>query len=226
VRGSPERKLQDARAVDVVSNAGADADGRAAPRFTLLIRTAKLVMAGKQHLCVIRDVSTTGASIRTFHSLIESDAMEIHLDTGQQFPVEQVWQKESEAGFQFLTPIEVNDVVRGTSKYPRRDLRFEIEQEVSLLSRGQKSSSVLKNLSRQGGLIECAEPLALAQSIKIEGDGFPDVEARVRWRKNGHYGLAFDTTFSLTNLALLIRDLHKRQKMFSECVAESRPKPA
>lgn len=219
MHGSPERKLQDAAAAVTDSDgvgggaAGADANSeeRAAPRFTLLIRTAKLVVEGRQHLCVIRDVSTTGASVRTFHSLPESTKLEIHLDTGQKLPVEKVWQKEGEAGFQFFDPIEVKDVVRGISAYPRRDLRFEIEQDVCLHYRGQKSVALLKNLSRQGGLIECPDPLALAQSIKIEGKGIPDVEARVRWRKNGHYGLAFDTTFSLANLALLIRDLHKRQ---------------
>ena len=203
MHGSPNTKLRNEQL--------AEDDGRVAPRFTLLIRTAKLVMADKQYLCVIRDVSATGASVRTFHPLIEGRRMALHLDTGHNLPVEKVWEKDGEAGFQFQTPVEVDDIVRGRSKYPRRDLRFEIEQQVSLCYGLQKTTAVLRNLSRQGGLIECDAPLALAQLIKLEGDGFPDIQARVRWRKNGYYGLAFDTTFTMSNLALLIRDLHKRQ---------------
>ena len=203
MRGSPNTKLSDEERVED--------DGRVAPRFTLLIRAAKLVMAGKQYLCVIRDVSATGASVRTFHPLIAGQRYELHLDTGHNLPVEKVWERDGEAGFQFQSAVEVDDIVRGRSKYPRRDLRFEIEQEVSLCYGLQKTSAVLRNLSRQGGLIECDAPLALAQMIKLEGNGFPDIQARVRWRKNGYYGLAFDTTFTMSNLALLIRDLHKRQ---------------
>ncbi len=188
-----------------------DVDDRAAPRFTLLIRTAKLVVADRQYLCVIRDISATGTSIRTFHPIKKGGRTAIQLDTGQEYPVEPVWDRDGEAGFQFLTPIDVDDVVQGISQYPRRDLRFDIEQEVKLRFAGQRFSAMLKNVSRQGGLLECDTPIALDQRVEIVGSGIPDIEARVRWRKEGRYGLIFDTTFSLANLALLVRDLHMRE---------------
>ena len=45
------------------------ADQRAAPRFTLLIRAAKLVSAQGEFVCVIRDVSETGVSVRRLQGL-------------------------------------------------------------------------------------------------------------------------------------------------------------
>jgi len=38
----------------------AGAELRAAPRFTLLIRAAKLIADGREFLCIIRDASATG----------------------------------------------------------------------------------------------------------------------------------------------------------------------
>lgn len=48
---------------------GADQDHRAAPRFTLLLRMAKLVCGPAEFLCIVRDVSETGASVKLFHPL-------------------------------------------------------------------------------------------------------------------------------------------------------------
>ncbi len=42
---------------------------RGAPRYTSLIRAAKLVCGQGEFVCVIRDVSATGVSLRTFHRL-------------------------------------------------------------------------------------------------------------------------------------------------------------
>ena len=44
-------------------------DMRGAQRFTLLIRTAKLVSETGEFLCIIRDVSATGLRLRLFHDL-------------------------------------------------------------------------------------------------------------------------------------------------------------
>ncbi len=41
---------------------------RSDARFTSLIRAAKLVTSQGEFICVIRDVSATGISLRTFHA--------------------------------------------------------------------------------------------------------------------------------------------------------------
>ena len=46
---------------------------RTAPRFTLLIRTAKLLSSSGEYLCVIRDVSSEGIKVRTFHQLPDGE---------------------------------------------------------------------------------------------------------------------------------------------------------
>ena len=202
-----------------------DVEPRVAPRFTLLIRTAKLIVDDQQYLCVIRDISATGFSIKTFHPIDAGKRTVVELQTGDRHAANLVWQNEAEAGFEFHTPIEVDTIVMGLSDHPKRDLRFDLELPVILHTHGVKLQANLANLSRQGGNIQCDSKLSIDQMIRIEARGVPEIEARVRWRKDGVYGLIFDTTFSLANLALLIRNLHVRSKSGSK-IARACPPPA
>ena len=59
-------------------------------------------------------------------------------------------------------------------------------------------------------MIETGDRLAIAQTIRIESKGLPDIEAKVRWRKGERYGLIFDTTFRLHDLAEIVHSLQKR----------------
>lgn len=191
----------------------AEIDDRAAPRFTLLIRTAKLLVEDRQYLCIVRDISATGASIRSFHPIPDGTRIALELQNGEQHAANLVWQNDAEAGFEFHTPIDVDEIVLGLSDYPKRDLRFEIDLPVTLKTGGQIIEGQLANLSRQGGRIVCTKTLAIDQPLQIEGASLPEIEARVRWRGDGQYGLIFDTTFSLSNLALLIRNLNSRSSV-------------
>lgn len=188
-----------------------DLEERRAPRFTLLIRTAKLIIEDKQYLCVVRDISMTGASIKSFHPVPEGKRTALEFPTGDTYPVEMVWQKDGEAGFQFHTPIDVEDIIMATGDYPKRDLRFDVELPLQIEGGSLPIPAQLANVSRQGGLIHCDTALAIGQPLRIKAAGLPDIEARVRWRKGQAYGLVLDTTFSLVNLATLIERLHGRK---------------
>ena len=44
------------------------AEARGAERYTVLLRTAKLIAGGAEYLCVLRDISATGVKLRLFFS--------------------------------------------------------------------------------------------------------------------------------------------------------------
>lgn len=197
----PETEGAEAQPVEV--------EDRAAPRFTLLIRPAKLHVGAAQFVCVIRDISATGVSIRQFHEIAWDGPVALELQTGDSYPVEPVWQRAGEAGFRFLEPIAVDDVIGGCSAYPKRDLRFEIAWPIAVQSRGVSDPAEVVNLSRQGALIECDALLAIGQAVMLQAKGLPTIEARIRWRKGNRYGMVFDTTFSLQQLAVAIEQLQR-----------------
>ena len=64
------------------------AEQRAGPHFTLLIRAAKLVSAQGEFVCVIRDVSESGVSLRLFHALPSCQQYELHTPAGAVYLVD------------------------------------------------------------------------------------------------------------------------------------------
>lgn len=201
----------DYRAIDrqLASPVQMDLDERAAPRFTLLMRTAKLVAGDAEYLCVIRDVSSAGVSVRLFHPLPPVSRMTLEMQTGDCHGMYPVWQREGEAGFRFCTPVDVEKMVRNSSRYPKRELRFSAEMPVGLCIDGCRHETILRNISQQGAMVECDRHMALGQAVRVESDQFPEIVARVRWRMGNRYGLVFDTTFRMLELARLVVSLNR-----------------
>lgn len=188
---------------DTAMNGGPAAEERAAPRFTLLIRSAKLIAPQGQFLCVIRDVSATGVSLRGFHPLPGEEPLLLELQTGDRLAIERVWNRGLDSGYRFPAPIEVGDVIAETGEYPKRPLRLDLDLPLDLQWGGERIEGDLVNLSQHGARIECARFLAIGQPLWLMSDRLPEIEAKVRWRDGDRYGLTFDTTFNLREFALL-----------------------
>lgn len=187
----------------VANEADSGAEQRAAPRMALLIRTAKLVSAQGEFVCVVRDVSATGISVRLFHQPPSCEGFTLELQSGKGFEVTKVWAKEREAGFQFADEVELETVVRETGRFPKRGLRLGVCMPVVFATRHDRKTGTILNLSQQGARLESDALLSIDQTICLEGPDLGEIRAKVRWRKGREYGLVFDDTFSLQNFACL-----------------------
>lgn len=176
-------------------------DQRGATRYTSLIRSAKLICGSGEFVCVIRDVSATGISLRTFHRLPSGDRMALELPNGEGFELQKVRSEGREGSFTFLNPVPVETLIRETTNYPKRQLRLNIEIPVEVACLTGRGQAITRNLSQQGACLDCDMPLAIAQTVKLTGSELPEIRAKVRWRRAPEYGLAFDTTFSLADFA-------------------------
>lgn len=178
-------------------------DQRGAPRYTSLIRSAKLISGSGEFVCVIRDVSATGISLRAFHRLPSGDHMALELPNGEAFELKKVRSEGREGSFTFLTPVPVERLIREAPDFPKRQLRLNIEMPIGVSCLTGRGEAMTRNLSQQGACIDCDVPLAIAQTVKLTGDDLPEIRAKVRWRRAPEYGLVFDTTFSLADFARL-----------------------
>jgi len=182
-------------------------DQRSAPRITLLIRAAKLVSAHGEFVCVIRDVSETGVSLRLFHALPSGAPFEIHFPSGSCYEVEPIWERGHEAGMRFIAPIDVARLINEAGDYPKRGLRLDLCFPVELRTLTQTCEAVIVNLSQQGARFESDGMFAIEQSLRVAPmpplPEFDEVRAKVRWRRASEYGVVFDDTFSLGNFARL-----------------------
>jgi hypothetical protein len=182
---------------------------RGAQRYTLLIRTAKLVCESGEFLCIIRDVSETGVRLRLFHDLPQGTRMALELSNGEHYFIERVWERDSHAGFRFAAPIDVHAFIAEVSPYPRRLMRLRLQFPVLLTADGQTNAATICDLSTQGGRAECSRFLAIGQRVKLQGDGFALNMAKVCWRSGNAYGLAFEQVFTLEALAVMAAQLQQ-----------------
>lgn len=181
---------------------------RIAPRFTLLIRAAKLVSAQGEFVCVIRDVSETGVSVRLFHGLPSCKDYALHMPAGAVYEITRVWHKGNEAGFTFASSVEVAKLVNESTEYPKRGLRLALCFPVTVSMLAGQFDALIENFSQQGARLTCDRLLAIDQNVRIQipasGGSKPrEVRAKVRWRRDQQYGVVFDDTFTLGDFARL-----------------------
>ncbi|MBX7494734.1 PilZ domain-containing protein [Qipengyuania sp. 6B39] len=176
---------------------------RSAPRFTSLIRAAKLVCGQGEFVCVIRDVSASGVSLRTFHGLPTDADVALELQNGESYELEQVRANGFDASYRFQGKVDVERLISENWSFPKRQLRLNIMMPVRASTLTQRSNAFITNMSQQGARLECDNVFAIDQSIRIENDYMPEVRCKVRWRRDANYGLAFDNFFSLREFALL-----------------------
>ena len=168
-----------------------------------LIRSAKLVCSQGEFLCVIRDVSAVGISLRTFHGLPTDKTIALELQNGETYAIDETRREGFEASYRFEHPVSVERWIRETWQFPKRQLRLNIAIPLKLSTLTQGGDALSVNLSQQGARVECDTPFAIDQSLRVTGDHFPDTAAKVRWRKDAHYGLVFENTLSLREFAVL-----------------------
>ncbi len=107
---------------------------REAPRFSLVMRSAKLLCETGEYICVVRDISATGTKIRVFHQMPPDTHLYLELANGHRYAMERVWQEGDHAGFRFSAPIAVAEFVEEASDHPRRQLRLGIQRTALILA--------------------------------------------------------------------------------------------
>lgn len=177
------------------------AEQRVATRYTPLIRTAKLRGPSGEFLCVVSDVSTTGASLRLFHPLPADTALELEMPNGESLPIERIWERDGRAGFRFAEEVDLHRLLEGRGKWPKRPIRLNLEMPATLAGLTGRYDATIRNISLQGAQIECNARLAIDQRLRLSNRCLPEIVTKVRWRDGKLYGLIFDNTFQFADLA-------------------------
>lgn len=179
-------------------------DRRGTSRFTVLIRTAKLIYAEREFLCVIRDVSQSGVKLRLYNDIPQDKPLTLELANGETFTVVQIWRREGFGGFRFPMQVELERLIETErGPFPNRKLRLRtcIRGRVGW---GGKSTAVrLENISQQGAAIVCNEYFAIDQLVRLDCPGLPTLYSKVRWRSEPSYGLIFEQTLPFETLTRL-----------------------
>lgn len=185
----------------------AHASSRRAERLVLLIRSVKLIAPSGEFLCVLRDVSQTGISLRLFHPLPDTRDLKIEMQNGDIYPVELVWHQDERAGFRFHDPADTNRIVESPSDFTKRPLRLRLSAAVTMTSRLRRHTVELRDISQHGARIVCDLPLEYDQKLRISGGPLHEIRAKVRWQRDGCVGIAFEEPLQFQELALILREM-------------------
>ncbi len=185
---------------------------RASARYALLIRAAKLVVGGNEFPCIIRDASATGVKVRLFQPLPATMDLAIELANGDHYPAQQVWAQDGHAGLRFLDEVAIERLLEEAhAPFRKRPLRLRLALPAIVHSGGEAVEAGFHNISQQGARIECAKWLLVDELVRLETGLTPPIYAKVRWRDHPRYGLVFEQTFKLDELARVSAALHSAQ---------------
>ena len=184
-------------------------DLREAPRYTLLIRAAKLRCPQGEFLCIVRDASSSGVNIRLFHPLPEHGRLMLELQNGDMHELELVWQDGDRAGLKFLAEADISRIIECPSRFAKRAIRINLAAEGTLASLSASEPVTIHDISQQGAKLTSAVRFAIDQRVRLSASGLPEVNAKVRWRDGTSYGLVFEDTFQFGDLARIAAALQQ-----------------
>jgi hypothetical protein len=179
---------------------------RRAPRFSLVLRTARLVADGREYICVLRDISATGVKIKLFHPLPDWSRLQLELDGGERHDMTLAWAAGDHAGLRFVDAVGATGTTKGGA-HPRRPLRIAVDRPAVLLVHGETAPARLVNLSQQGACIETGVHLRLRERLRLDSGPMGEMSVTVCWRDRPRYGLVFEQGFKLDQLARMLNDL-------------------
>jgi hypothetical protein len=177
------------------------AELRAAPRSSLMLRTAKVICQSGEYPCLVRDVSASGVGLRFFHQAPPEPRIFLELANGQLHPIERAWNNGNEAGYRAAAEIDVEEFIAEPSDHPHRAIRFRLKRAALVTVEGCDNRATLTDISRTGARVEAGQSWPLRAFVRIELAGLPIRYGHVRWRDGMAHGIVFQNVMSLNDLA-------------------------
>ena len=185
------------------------AERRDGDRHVTLFRVGSLTIDGRRELCLIKNISAGGMSIRAYCAISRGMRLSIELKCGEQVSGVARWVDGDVVGIAFDEPVDVVDLLAASMNGPRpRMPRVELDC-VAFVRQGAETHRVQTCDISQGGLkIATDRSLAIDSEIVVSLAGLPPQPAVVRWRDSGCYGITFNKVIALP---LLVSWLHEQR---------------
>lgn len=175
---------------------------RSGPRQHLVYRVAKLVGENREILCLMRNISRRGISVRIFSAVDLPGRLALELAGGRAEPIIKVWQRGDICAFRFCRDIAIGEFLNPPVPFPvKRGLRLAVRQAVTVKAGEAVLSAILSDISVQGAQIAVAWGLVQGEEVELTIPGLARRKAVVRWVKPGSAGLNFRSPVGYAQLA-------------------------
>ncbi len=183
-------------------------DRRTDERHLTLFRVGTLVLGDRRELCLVKNISAGGVSIRAYCSLEPDTVLSIELKESQPVAGQVTWVGGSDAGITFDERVDVIDLLTSSVDGPRpRMPRIEVECVCFVREGAIVHRASLQNISQGGVSVEAPNPLSVGGEVTVSLPGLSPQAATVRWKHGSRYGISFNSVLSLAGL---VKWLHER----------------
>jgi hypothetical protein len=185
----------------------AEKNRRADERHLTLFRVGAIILGDRRELCLVKNISAGGASIRAYCILEPETALHIELKEGQPVAGRVTWVKGGDAGITFDERVDVIELLKSSDdavrpRMPRIEVRcIGFVREGAIVHR-----SILHNISQGGLSVESANPLTVGADVTVTLPGLPPQGAAVRWKNENRYGISFNNVLSLSALVTWLQE--------------------
>lgn len=175
-------------------------------RHLTLLRVGAITVEGRRELCLIKNISSGGMSIRPYCALATGTRVVIELKTGMSVPGLVAWVDGATAGVEFDQPVDVLDVLAATEDRPRpRMPRIAVDCFATVRDGAAVHRLRVCDIS-QGGLKLAGEPrIDAASDLSVTLPGMSPQPASLRWSSQGHVGITFNRLLALAELVEWLR---------------------
>lgn len=185
----------------------ADSERRADERHMTLFRVATLTLGDRRELCLVKNISAGGVSIRAYCHLDENEPIQIEIKQGQQIAGKVTWIRGGDAGITFDERVDIIDLLKSGEHDPRpRMPRIAVTSTCYVREEAVVHRSTLHNISQGGLSVETPNPVTVGGNVTVSIPGLSPQNATVRWNSGNRYGISFNTVLPLAALISWLQD--------------------
>ncbi len=201
----------DTTAYSLSSKAPAPPERRDGDRHLTLFRVGAMTVDGRRQLCLIKNISEGGMMIRPYCALVEGTKLTIELKTGFTVPCTVAWLRETFAGVEFETPVDVLEILAGTEDGPRpRMPRIEVNCHATVRDGATVHRMRVNDVSQGGLKLETAIVLSKGTDLVVSLPGLDPQPASVRWNEGGQLGVTFNRLLPLADLVAWLHAMREQ----------------
>lgn len=184
-------------------------DRRSATRHLALLRVALLNVGRRKELCVVKNISSNGLSVRVYQDLAVGEQVRVEFRSGEHLSGSVVWKRDWEVGIVLPEPIDVEAVL--ASKWVTEIGRSRSLPRIKVNSRGwlkvgsRTFCVVLQEISQGGAKIQTLTSIIDSGNVVLCLPELPSIAGVVRWAGGTDVGISFNESLPFDLLARWIQ---------------------
>lgn len=180
-------------------------DRRGEQRHIALLRVALLHSKGSRDLCVVKNISPSGLSVRVYRNLASGDEVEIEFRSGELLAGSVVWEKDWDVGISFPNPIDVEAVLASRwiieAGRGRNLPRIDIDLPARVAFGTRMFEARLQDISQSGARVRMEEAVPVHAKVDLSLAELPPAAGVVRWTRGAEIGISFNECIPFERLA-------------------------